>query len=63
MDKNIYKQKFKDLRCCVLIPTYNNSGTIEKVLHDVLEYSDDVCVVNENVIYLQPTASYRFISL
>lgn len=47
MDKNIYKQKFNDLRCCVLIPTYNNSSTIEKVLQDVLEYSDDVCVVND----------------
>ena len=47
MDKNIYKQKFKDLHCCVLIPTYNNSGTIEQVLHDVLEYSDDVCVIND----------------
>lgn len=47
MDKNIYKQKFKDLHCCVLIPTYNNSATIETVIRDVLEYCDDVCVVND----------------
>lgn len=42
-----YKPLFKKLRCCVLIPTYNNSTTIAKVLSDVLEYTDDVCVVND----------------
>ena len=47
MDKSSYKQKFKELRCCVLIPTYNNSTTIAQVIKDVLEYSDDVCVVND----------------
>ncbi len=47
MDKNIYKQKFKDLCCCVLIPTFNNSATIADVIKDVLEYCDDVCVVND----------------
>ncbi len=47
MDKSSYKQKFRELRCCVLIPTYNNSTTIAQVIKDVLEYSDDVCVVND----------------
>lgn len=47
MEKNSYKQKFKELRCCVLIPTYNNSSTIAQVIKNVLEYSDDVCVVND----------------
>ncbi len=42
-----YKEIFKRLNCCVLIPTYNNSTTIEQVIKDVLEYSDDVCVVND----------------
>jgi glycosyltransferase involved in cell wall biosynthesis len=46
-DKSIYKQKFRDLRCCVLLPTYNNSQTIAQVVSDVLQYSDDVCVVND----------------
>mgnify|MGYP003350776873 CR=1 FL=1 len=46
-EKEVFKNKFRELRCCVLIPTYNNSSTIEKVLSDVLEYSDDVCVVND----------------
>lgn len=47
MNKAFYKQKFKELNCCVLVPTYNNSTTIATVLSDVLQYSDDVCVVND----------------
>jgi glycosyltransferase involved in cell wall biosynthesis len=47
MDKSTHKGRFKQLNCCVLIPTYNNSTTIAGVLADVLQYSDDVCVVND----------------
>jgi glycosyltransferase involved in cell wall biosynthesis len=42
-----YKAKFKELKCCVLIPTYNNATTIASVISDVLQYSNDVCVVND----------------
>ncbi|MBL0310749.1 MAG: DUF2062 domain-containing protein [Bacteroidetes bacterium] len=35
------------MRCCVLIPTYNNGVTIASVLSGVLEYCDDVFVVND----------------
>ena len=45
--KALTKQKFKQLKCCVLIPTYNNSKTIEKVILSTLEYCDDVIVVND----------------
>ncbi|HRN94403.1 MAG: glycosyltransferase family 2 protein [Chitinophagales bacterium] len=41
------KQKFTDLKCCVLLPTYNNHRTLEQVIKDVLEFSNDVCVVND----------------
>ncbi len=47
MDKSVYKSRFRELRCCVLIPTYNNSTTIAQVITDVLAYTDDVCVVND----------------
>jgi glycosyltransferase involved in cell wall biosynthesis len=47
MDKADWKLKFKALRCCVLIPTYNNRTTIAAVLSDVLQYCEDVCVVND----------------
>jgi glycosyltransferase involved in cell wall biosynthesis len=42
-----YKDLFKSLKCCVLVPTYNNAQTLAQVLTDVLQYSDDVCVVND----------------
>src|SRR5258708_7395384 len=47
MNGDAYKEQFRKLKCCVLIPTYNNAGTIGKVIEDVLGYSDDVCVVND----------------
>lgn len=40
-------QKFKVLKCCVIIPTYNNDKTLEQVIRDVLEYTTDVIVVND----------------
>ena len=42
-----WEQKFKDLKCCVVIPTYNNAGTLSKVISDVLEYTSDVLVIND----------------
>lgn len=41
------KLKFKQLKCCVLIPTYNNSKTIEAVIQSTLEYCDDIVVIND----------------
>ncbi len=42
-----YKSVFKKLNCCVIIPTYNNSLTIGKVVKDVCTFCDDVYVVND----------------
>lgn len=41
------KQRFKQLKACVLIPTYNNAGTLADVLTNVLQYTDDLIVVND----------------
>lgn len=41
------RKAFKRLHCCVIIPTYNNGGTLQKVVEEVLAYSDDVIVVND----------------
>ena len=41
------KQKFKQLKCCVLVPTYNNAQTIEDVIQSTLEYCDEVIIVND----------------
>ncbi len=45
--KLIIKQQFKKLKCCVLIPTYDNEKTIEQVIHSTFEYCDDVIVIND----------------
>ncbi len=37
----------KALNCCILIPTYNNAQTLEKVITDVSEYSENIIVVND----------------
>lgn len=41
------KSLFKAKQCCVIIPTYNNASFLKGVLDDVLNYSDDVLVVND----------------
>jgi glycosyltransferase involved in cell wall biosynthesis len=33
--------------CCVIIPTYNNEGTLEKVILGVLEFTDHIIIVND----------------
>jgi glycosyltransferase involved in cell wall biosynthesis len=40
---------FQDLRCCVLIPTYNNQRTLTRVIDGVMTYVDglDVLVIND----------------
>lgn len=38
---------FEEQRCCVLIPTYNNQKTLEKVITDTLEYTSHIVVVND----------------
>lgn len=35
------------LKCCVLIPTYNNAGTLPRVLDGVLERTQNIIVVND----------------
>ena len=43
----IYKEKMTALNCVVVIPTYNNAGTIAQVIADVKEYASDIVVVND----------------
>lgn len=42
-----YKQQMDALQCVVIIPTYNNAGTVCSVISDVKEYSDHIIVVND----------------
>src|SRR5690606_35251308 len=47
MDIPVYERRFIDLKACVLVPTYNNAGTLATVLRDVLQYTTQVIVVND----------------
>ena len=39
--------RFNDLKCCVIIPTYNNQKTLKKVIEDTLVFTDKLIVVND----------------
>lgn len=62
-DKVAVKQKFKSLRCCVLIPTYNNANTLESVITTTLEYCEDVMVVNDGATDSTPQIIEKFKNL
>lgn len=40
-------QKIDDLKCCILIPTYNNHKTLQRVIDGVLLYTNQIIVVND----------------
>ena len=41
------KLLYDQYNCCVIIPTYNNEGTLKQVIDDVLKYTHNVLVVND----------------
>ncbi len=47
MNVDKYKELFRQKKCCVIIPTYNNHQTIKQVINDVLEYTSQVIVIND----------------
>jgi glycosyltransferase involved in cell wall biosynthesis len=46
-DLEIIKGKFTDLKVCVIIPTYNNAGTLAHIIADVANYTKQIIVVND----------------
>jgi glycosyltransferase involved in cell wall biosynthesis len=43
----LYQENFDALHTCVIIPTYNNAGTLAKVIEDVSAYTGNIIVVND----------------
>ena len=39
--------RFAELNCCVIIPTYNNEKTIKNIITDTLKYTDKIIVIND----------------
>ncbi len=62
-EKEITKAKFKALKTCVLIPTYNNAKTLEAVISKTLKYCDEVIVVNDGCTDETPSVISKFKSL
>jgi len=48
---------------CVVIPTYNNEKTLETILQDVLQITDDIIVVNDGSIDNTLSVIQRFSSV
>lgn len=46
-DEFSYHELFRQRKICVLIPTYNNAGTLAAVVRDVMRYTDQIIVVND----------------
>lgn len=41
------QETMTQLKCCVLIPTYNNHKTLERVITGVLQFTSNILVVND----------------
>lgn len=41
------KSQLLNYKCCVIIPTYNNHKTLQRVINGVLEYTNSIIVVND----------------
>lgn len=44
---NTTTEGFQRLKICIIVPTYNNEQTLEKVLEQLLEYTSNIIVVND----------------
>ncbi len=42
-----FPKKFDALKCCVVIPTYNNEKTLKRVIDSVAEYTSAIIIVND----------------
>jgi glycosyltransferase involved in cell wall biosynthesis len=41
------QERFESLKCCVIVPTYNNCATLTSTLDSILEYTDHIIVVDD----------------
>lgn len=44
---SLLQETMSQLKCCVLIPTYNNHKTLERVISGVLQFTSNILVVND----------------
>jgi len=47
---NQYQRLFEAHNACVIVPTYNNAGTLHKAIGEVLQYTNRLIVVNDGSV-------------
>jgi glycosyltransferase involved in cell wall biosynthesis len=55
-----YRSELKQMGICVIVPTYNNHKTVKRVIESVLEYTDDLIVVNDGATDETPAILNEF---
>lgn len=60
MTRPDYREQFKQKKVCVLVPTYNNEQTLGNVITSILEYTDQVIVVNDGSTDSTPALLKQF---
>lgn len=63
MEPSIVRNKIDKLKICVLIPTYNNHKTLERVIDGVLLYTDNVIVINDGSTDTTATILEKYTSI
>ncbi len=58
-----YQEAFDSLRCCVIIPTYNNAQTLAGVIGGVEKYTKNVIIVNDGATDSTPEILKEFTHL
>ena len=67
---SVYQEEFERLKCCVIIPTFNNAGFLKKLLGQVLVFQPQLIVVNDgstdetaDILSSYPSPSIEVITL
>lgn len=42
-----YRASFREMKCCVIVPTYNNDASLARILDETLQYTGQVIVVDD----------------
>ncbi len=59
-DPLLYRDKFNELQCCVIVPTYNNDTSLEAVLTDILDFTDNIIVIDDGSTDATPAILENF---
>ncbi len=63
MKTSLTKNRLDELRCCIIIPTYNNHKTIQSVIDKVLEHTKNIIVVNDGSTDTTPQILKKYTNL